>query len=293
MTKIRGTSRLVGLIGWPVEHSLSPAMHNAAFTAQHLDWAYVPLPVLPEDLARALDGLKALNFVGVNVTIPHKQAVMRYLHQISDVAQSIGAVNTIVIKDGNLYGYNTDRVGFLESLREEEFEPAGKRCIILGAGGAARAVAFALANEGAESIFILNRTVERAEFLVEDLVSHYANVRFASQKLARETLLPLNDGVDLIVNTTSLGMQPQVNRSPWPDDLPIPPQATVCDLVYNPVNTRFLQQAAAAGARTIDGVGMLVHQGATAYRFWTGRAAPVEAMRRAVLDNLTHSISRD
>lgn len=287
MREIRGTSRLVGIIGWPVAHSLSPIMQNAAFAALGLDWFYVPLPVAPENVGHALEGLKALNFAGVNVTIPHKQAVMPYLQEISESAQNIGAVNTIVIRDGRLYGYNTDRVGFLNSLQEEGFEPAGKHCVVLGAGGAARAVAFALAGAGAASIFVLNRTVERAEFLVEDLASKYAAVHFASEALARETLLDLNDSVDLIVNTTSLGMYPRVETSPWPADVPVPAQATVCDLVYTPTRTMFLRRAEAAGAKTIDGVGMLVHQGATAFKFWTGQPAPVEVMRQAVLEQIT------
>ena len=160
---ISGKTSLVGLIGWPVTHSLSPRMHNAAFAELGLDWAYVPLPVQPDDVEQALKGLAALNFVGANVTVPHKQAVIRYMDELSDAARITGAVNTIQLKEGKFEGYNTDAIGFLNALQEAGCNPKGMRVAVLGAGGAARAVVFALARAGADSIIVLNRTAERGD----------------------------------------------------------------------------------------------------------------------------------
>lgn len=284
---ITGTTSLVGLIGWPVSHSLSPVMHNAGFAATGCDFAYVPLPVRPEHVEQALKGLVALNFKGANVTIPHKQAVMRYMDELSDAARFTGAVNTIHIQDGRFCGYNSDAIGFLHSLLEADFDPKGMRVAVLGAGGAARAVVYALARHGVHSVIVLNRTAERAAFLVDDLAVAFPNSALSFEPLTPAALAGLDGRVDLVVNTTSVGMYPNVNASPWPEDVPIPANAAFCDLVYNPLDTVFLQQARAAGARTIDGLGMLVHQGAFAFEKWTGCPAPVEVMRLACLKILT------
>lgn len=283
---ITGKTSLVGLMGWPVEHSLSPLMHNAAFAALGLDWAYVPLPVRPDDVQAALKGLAALNFVGVNVTIPHKQAVMRYVDVLSDAAAITGAVNTIHLHDGKFYGYNNDPIGFLNSLKEARYEPQGIRTAVLGAGGAARAVVYALARSGAESIVVLNRTAERGAFLVEDLATAFPNCALRFEALTHESLAVIGDTVDLVVNSTSVGMYPYIDTCPWPADLPIPANVTFCDLVYNPLETVFLARARAAGAATIDGLGMLVHQGGFAFEKWTGWIPPIEVMRQVCLSKL-------
>ncbi len=275
---IDGQTQLVGLIGWPVAHSLSPAMHNAAFEALGLNWRYVPLPVPPGQVEAALRGLVALGFRGANVTVPHKQAVIPHLDAVSEGAQAIGAVNTLVVRDGHLLGDNTDAAGFLVDLREAGFEPKGGRTLVLGAGGGARAAAYALATAGAE-VVVLNRTPSRAEALVRDLAAWVAPVPLRSVPLSHEALSRLVPTVDLIVNATSVGMWPDVAASPWPDDVPIPANCTVYDLVYRPALTRLLRQAGAGGAKGIGGLGMLVNQGALAFRMWTGRDAPVEAMR--------------
>ena len=277
---------MVGLIGWPVEHSLSPTMHNAAFAALGLEWAYVPLPVRPEDVEPALKGLAALNFVGANVTVPHKQAVMRHIDELSDAARITGAVNTIHIRDGKFYGYNTDAIGFLNALREAGCEPKGLRVAVLGAGGAARAVVFALARAEADSIIVFNRTAERAAFLVDDLADVFPDSRLTFETLTAEALIALDNAVDLIVNTTSVGMYPEIDSSPWPVDVPLPRQAILYDLVYNPLETVFLRSAKTMQLRAIDGLGMLVHQGAFAFETWTGRPAPLAAMRDAYLVGL-------
>jgi len=283
---ITGTTSLVGLIGWPVRHSLSPTMHNAAFAALGLDFAYVPLPVQPESVEQALRGLAALNFKGCNVTVPHKQAVMRYMDELSDAARLTGAVNTIHIKDGKFYGYNTDAYGFLQSLLEADCDPKGMRVAVLGAGGAARAVVYALARHGVGSMVVLNRTAQRAAFLVDDLADAFPHSDLSFEPLTSNALTALNSHIDLVINTTSVGMYPDVDSSPWPDDVSISPGVTFCDLVYNPLETIFLQQATASGVTTIDGVGMLVHQGAFGFEQWTGHAAPIEVMRQACMAKL-------
>ncbi len=280
---------LVGLIGWPLAHSLSPIMHNAAFAELGLEWAYVPLPVRPEDLEPALKGLVALNFVGVNVTIPHKQAVMRHIDELSDTARLTGAVNTIHIQDSRYFGYNSDAIGFLNSLYEADCHPKGMRVAVLGAGGAARAVVYALARDGVDSVVVLNRTTERAAFLVDDLADAFPRSTLSFETLTRRALAGLDGHVDLVINTTSVGMYPYVDACPWPVEVPIPAQAIFCDLVYNPLETVFLAQARAAGVPTIDGLGMLVHQGAFAFQKWTGHQAPIEVMRQACLAKLRMS----
>lgn len=283
---VTGKTSLVGVMGWPVEHSLSPAMHNAAFAALGIDWLYVPMPVHPEDVRRAIKGLAALGFVGANVTVPHKQAVMRYIDELSDAARATGAVNTIHIKDGTYYGYNTDAIGFLNSLYEANCDPKGQRVVVLGAGGAARAVVFAFARAGVSSVTVLNRTAERAAFLVDDLTDTFPNSHLHFAALTGEAILALGDDVDLVVNTTSVGMSPNIEACPWPDDVPMPRQATFCDLVYNPLETKLLARARSEGLNTIDGLGMLVHQGAYALETWTGQQAPVDVMRQACLARL-------
>ncbi|MBE7557063.1 MAG: shikimate dehydrogenase [Anaerolineales bacterium] len=283
---ITGKTSLVGLIGWPVAHSLSPSMHNAAFAELGLDWAYVPLPVRPDDVAQALKGLAALSFVGANVTVPHKQAVMRYMDELSDSARITGAVNTIHYQNGKFSGYNTDAIGFLNSLKEANCDPQGMRVAVLGAGGAARAVVFALARAGADSITVLNRTAERGAFLVGDLAAAFPNSSLTFEALTPESLAVLDSTVDLVINSTSVGMYPHVEASPWPADVSMPANIIFCDLVYNPLETVFLARARAAGAKTIDGLGMLVHQGAYAFEKWTGQSPSIDVMRQACLSKL-------
>jgi shikimate dehydrogenase len=281
---ITGQTTLVGVIGWPVEHSLSPAMHNAAFAALELDWAYVPLPVYPDHVGEAVRGLRALGFAGANVTVPHKGAVLAHLDEVSHAAQVIGAVNTLVVRDGLIHGDNTDAAGFIASLGDAGFDPAGTYCAVLGAGGAARAVVHALADAGALQVCVYNRSLGRARDLCRDMAKFHTDVRFEPARL--DEVESISRDTDLLVNATSLGMWPKTEASPWPPDLPIPGHLAVCDLVCNPQETFFLSQAGAVGAETIGGLGMLVHQGAAAFELWTGRPAPVATMRVACLEAL-------
>jgi len=272
---ITGETKLVGLIGWPVGHSLSPAMHNSAFAALSLNWRYAPLPVRPERLGEAVAGLRALGFVGTNVTVPHKEAVMSYLDEVTPEAQAIGAVNTIVVSEGKLIGHNTDWRGFLTALSEGGFDPHGKRAVVLGAGGAARAVVYALAQAGAQ-VAVLNRTLARAQALVQGFSPLFSSLPLTPQTVEMQTA-----ETHLLVNTTPVGLWPEVDRSPWPEDLAFPGHLTVFDLVYNPRQTKLLRQVRSAGAKVIGGLGMLVHQGAAAFELWTGEKAPAETMYEA------------
>lgn len=263
-----------------MEHSVSPAMHNAAFEALGLPWRYTLIPTAPDRLEQEVANLRGGGFRGVNVTVPHKQSVMPYLDEITEAARAIGAVNTIVVEGGRLIGHNTDADGFWRALREAGYEPAGKRALVLGAGGAARAVVYAL-GRGGSRVSIWNRTAARASSLTLDM----QRVNVIPSVVAR--LSDLEPGnVDLLVNTTPIGMWPQEDASPWPSTLPIPAHWTVFDLIYNPVETRLLARAAAAGARAIGGLAMLVHQGALAFELWTGQSPPTDVMMAAAMESL-------
>lgn len=278
---ITSTTRLVGLFGWPVSHSISPIMHNVAFAQKRMNWRYVPLPVHPDRLADGVRGLSAMGFVGANVTVPHKQAVMPYLDQWSPAAEAIGAVNTILVEeDGTLSGDNTDAAGFVADLRAAEVDPAGLDVLILGAGGSARAVVYGLGQAGVASITVANRTQANARRLIEGLSEHFSHLSLSVVGLP-DGLAQVAESADLIVNCTSLGMAPRIEGLPWDEDIEFQSDQIVYDLVYNPAMTRLLQLAAADGARTIGGLGMLVHQGAIAWELWTGESAPIEAMSRA------------
>ncbi len=277
---IDGKTRLVGLIGWPVEHSLSPRMHNAAFERLSLNWCYVPMPVASERLRDALRGLVCLGFAGVNVTIPHKQAVVACLDEATPEVRYIGAANTIVFQEGRAIGHNTDVYGFLAALREIGFSPQGRRAAVLGAGGAARAVVYALASSGSR-VAVLNRSQQRAQALVEDLSAEFPSAALKALPLTVECLEQHAAAADLLVNTTSVGMWPEPDRCPWPEELALPSHLTVFDLVYSPPETELLKKAVSVGAKSVGGLGMLVHQGAAAFRLWTGREPPVEVMYKA------------
>ncbi len=275
---IDGHTKLVGLIGWPVEHSLSPAMHNAAFDALGLNWRYVPLPVPPGQVEAAVRGLAALGFWGANVTVPHKQAVIPALDEIAPDTVEFGAVNTIVVGRGEngatvLRGHNTDVQGFTGELRQSGFEPEGKRAVVVGAGGAARAIVFGLLRAGVEEIAVLNRTLERAQALVSSLGSEEV---LRALHLTQEALIESARIADLLVNATTVGMWPHGYDSVWPDGVPVPSRLTVFDLVYNPLGTQLLRQARESGARAIGGLGMLIRQGALAFDMWTDQDFAME-----------------
>ena len=275
---ISGKTRLCGVIGDPVEHTMSPVMHNAAFREAGIDYLYVPFRVKKEELGQAIEGMRALNIKGLNVTIPHKVDVIQFLDKLDPLAEKIGAVNTIVNDDGVLTGYNTDATGFLQALLERGIEPEGKNVVILGAGGASRAISFILADRGAHLV-ILNRLLELdwAEELAKR-ISQIFSKEVAALELNREKLTGALDRADILVNATSVGMSPDVDQTPVDSDL-LRPGLLVFDIVYNPIKTRLLREADIAGAKTTSGIDMLIWQGALAFEKWTGRKAPVELMK--------------
>jgi len=281
--RIDTQTRTLGVIGWPVEHSLSPAMHNAALREMGLNWAYLAFAVEPERVAEAVAAVRGLGLVGLNVTIPHKQAVAGLMDELDDAASALGAVNTIVRSEDRLIGFNTDGPGFLRSLQERGHTVEGRRVAIIGAGGAARSVAYATARAGAASIDLLNRTAEKAEAVArlaqEKGTARRVNTSGLEGERAREAV----SSADVVVDCTSVGMYPNVNEGPVVPGQWLRPGQVVVDLTYNPRETTLLRAALEQGAEVVDGTGMLVHQGAISLLHWSGREAPVEVMREALL----------
>jgi shikimate dehydrogenase len=272
-------TKTVGLIGYPVEHSLSPAMHNAVFDRLGLAYRYVLLPTPPGELERCVGEYVRSGIVGWNVTVPHKEGMVSLLDEMSDEVRAIGACNTVRVEGGGLRGFNTDTTGFMRGLEEAGGIGAETRVVVLGAGGAARGVAWALRRAGHE-VIILSRKPEQASALAGTLGAY-------AGPLDRLTLESALEGAALLVNCTPAGMWPDTERSALPDDVHLPANMLVYDLVYRPRPTLMLQKAAQAGCRTQDGLAMLVYQGAAAFELWTGRQAPVETMRQACLDGVT------
>ncbi|MBP6015779.1 MAG: shikimate dehydrogenase [Candidatus Promineofilum sp.] len=282
---IDGNTQLIGLIGYPVAHTLSPMMHNAAAAALGLNVRYVPLPVAPERLPDALRGLSALGFRGVNVTVPHKEAVLSQLDAIFPAARVIGAVNTIVIGHGRLTGFNTDWSGFLSDLERYRLALYGRDCLVLGAGGSARAVVYALLRRGCR-VTIVARRPEQAQRLAAELGAAFPKAMPPEIGLLDDAarLAALLDE-PILINTTPLGMEGQFSEhSPWPEDAPFPPGAFAYDLVYAPRETNFMAQARAAGRQTANGLGMLVGQAAEAFEILTAHRPDPAVMWRAIGD---------
>ena len=280
---IRGTTRVVGVWGWPVKHSASPAMHNAAFAALGLDWVYVPFAVAPERVGTAVAAIRALDMAGVNITVPLKETVAPFLDTISDTARIVGSVNTIVNRDGLLFGDSTDGAGFLAALSETNLgEIGGKKAVVLGAGGSSRAVVYALLNAGA-IVVLANRNAERAASLAADL-RPFGEIETLS--LDTESLRFALNSANLLVNTTSVGMFPNTDEMPpvAPDSLPS--RLVVCDLIYNPWESQLLHVAQNRGCATQNGAEMLVRQGAIALQMWTEQEPPLDVMRQAVRDSV-------
>ncbi|MDQ7784449.1 MAG: shikimate dehydrogenase [Desulfomonilaceae bacterium] len=275
---VTGVTRLVGILGNPVSHSLSPAIHNAAFHAMGMDWTYVPLPVDAEKLGDGIKGIRAVGFQGANVTVPHKENAIPFLDEISPEARRIGAVNTISFRDGEIKGDNTDWLGILEDLNEKGFDTSGRMVMILGSGGSARATAYAVVSSGADLI-VCSRNLRTVRALVDDLQGLFPDrvMEFTPLESAAQVEAP----IDLVINTTPLGMSPETESSPWPAGDPLPRCELVYDLVYNPRITRLMKQAREQGLEATNGLGMLVHQAAASFRIWTGVEPPVAVMKSA------------
>lgn len=279
--------RYLGIIGDPIEHSLSPVMHQSALEAQQLDYIYLPFRITSERLRDALDGFKSLGFVGLNVTLPHKVDVISYLDKLSQEAELVGAVNTLHLENDRWVGYNTDGLGFFRSLQEDGgVNPVGSRILIIGAGGAARAVAIQLGLTQAQEVIIANRDPQKAERLARELQGKLPHVSYQAMDLHPTTVAAAMQKVEIIVNATPIGMEGYPESSlPVQQDW-FDPRHRVVDLIYRPLETPLLKLAKSAGAYTVSGLGMLLYQGVESYRIWTKIDPPVEVMREALLANL-------
>nr|C6E5S6.1 RecName: Full=Shikimate dehydrogenase (NADP(+)); Short=SDH [Geobacter sp. M21] len=282
---ITGKTRVTGIIGWPVAHSLSPPMHNAAFEALGLDFAYVPFPVAPERLAAGIAGLAALGVVGFSVTIPHKVAILPLLDRIAPEAELIGAVNTVAVKEGILTGYNTDGIGLLSALRSKlGFQPEGRSVLVLGAGGAARSAVASLGLAGAGRVEVANRSLDAGRGLAETMGERLPGTVFGFQPLGRVSDKGYLSGFDLVVNTTSVGMAG--DGFAGLDLSALKRGASVYDMVYAPLVTPLLAQAEVVGVPSANGLGMLAAQGEAAFRIWTGAVPPEGCMEKALAARL-------
>lgn len=274
--EISGRTKVTGLFGYPVEHSLSPAMHNAAFRHLNMDYCYVTFSVKPDFLADAVKAIRALNLAGVNVTVPHKENVIPYLDEIDGEALSIGAVNTIKNENGRLIGYNTDGRGFMQSLSESSIDIKEKRILIIGSGGASRAIGYYLCKESSV-VYLYDIDIQKAQSLVNYLRTIKENVVVVDEKdISRKDFFR---GVDIIINATPLGLRPE---DPLPINISfINREHIVCDLIYK--ETPLLKEASMIGCKTLDGMGMLLWQGVFAFQIWTAVVPPVEVMRDALV----------
>jgi shikimate dehydrogenase len=281
---ISGKTQVCGVIGDPIAHSLSPTMHNAAFNHLKLDFVFLAFKVKAADLENAVRGIRGLGVRGLNVTMPHKTTIIRYLDEADSTVKFLGSANTILNEDNKLSGFSTDGVGALQALRENGINPTGKNVLLLGGGGAAKAVAYTLAKE-AGALCILNRVPEKAAVLA-DALNRVVGKKIVGDALSLSTLQKNLQDADVLINATSVGMHPNVNESlvapQW-----LKPDLTVMDIVYNPVETKLARDAKAVGAKVISGVEMLLYQGAASFQIWTGHAAPIEVMRTSALNKLS------
>ncbi|WP_210366917.1 shikimate dehydrogenase [Bacillus sp. REN3] len=272
--------KMFAVIGDPIAHSMSPAMHNDLFGMYGIDASYLPLRVSSSDLEVAVKGLKAIGISGFNVTIPHKTTIMTHLDRLDPLAEAIGAVNTVKNEDGQLIGYNTDGPGFVRGLKSKIADLESRSALIIGAGGAARAIYFSMAEAGVQKIDIYNRTPQKAEALVE-ACPYKVDSKVVSSEEARRRM----GSYRLIVQTTSIGMLPDTDKVPL-QITDIPSDALVSDIIYNPPLTKFLENAAENGATVQNGIDMFIYQGALAFEKWTGIFPDTERMKQNVLQHL-------
>ena len=272
-------TKIIGVFGYPVKHSASPAMHNAAFRVCGLDCVYLAFEIKPENLRDALLGLPALGICGVNLTIPHKEKATQYMNELSKEVIDSGAVNTVVIESGKLKGYNTDIKGFLKSLSEDaRFAPEGKKVVILGAGGGSRAVLFALAPAGVSEVTIASKPLKQADKLAAEIAQKFPEVKIKAIPFNSESIRGEISSCSLLVNATPLGMKGEI---PISNTECLHEGLTVYDLIYTPLSTPLLEEARGRGAKTINGLSMLVYQGAASFKLWTGKEPPISVMKQA------------
>lgn len=277
-------TQLVGLIGHPIKHTYSPFIHNVAFELTGLDYIYLPFNVVPVNLKSAIKGLVALGYKGFNVTIPHKVKVKEFMSKVSEEASLVGAINTVLIEDGKLFGYNTDVAGALETLYAYRKEITGNECVVIGAGGSARAVIYTLIKHFRPSrIHLVNRTEQRAETLRQFFKTKMKFDSFTVNELIPPDIKELVKSSALVVNATSVGMHPDEDDAVLTQKDIFTKDQIVFDLVYNPTQTKLLKLAQSNGARTVDGIKMLVNQAAKSFEIWTGEKMPVEQVEKALL----------
>ena len=281
--EVSGKTRVCAVIGDPIEHTLSPSLHNAAFKHLNLDFVFLAFRVTPDHLENAIRGVRALGVRGLNVTMPHKNAVTEFLDEADSAVKFLGAANTILNQGGRLRGFNTDGVGALRALKQNGVELVGKKVLLLGAGGAAKAIAFSLVKE-VDELSILNRDVAKARELVSVLEPCCRNVM--GDELTLTQIATALQDADVLINATSAGMSPNVYESlirpEW-----LSPKLCVMDIVYNPVETKLIRDAKAAGAKVVSGIEMLLYQGAASFEIWMSVPAPVEVMKEALLGKLS------
>jgi shikimate dehydrogenase len=280
---ISGKTLVCAVIGDPIEHSLSPAIQNAAFDALGLDFVYTAFKVKPSEVANAIAGVRAFGIVGLNVTMPHKETVIAHLDKIDETAKFLNSVNTIQNKNGKLYGYSTDGIGAFKALKENGVDPHGKRVLMLGAGAAARAIAYTLIQE-TDELVVLNRTVSEAKELAETLKRRFGK-KVVADSIKPDIIKEHMCDSQILLNTTSVGMKPNLSQSLIAPSI-LKSELIVMDVVYNPVETKLAVDAKAAGAKVISGIEMLIYQGAASFEIWTGKQAPVQVMRKAALEHL-------
>ena len=279
---INTKTELLGLLGKPLEHSFSPKMHNKTYEENSMNYLYLPLEIEEENIEDVLKGIKHMKFIGFNVTIPYKIKIMKFLDEIDTLAKKIGSVNTVKITNGKLIGFNTDGSGFVKSLQiDSKIDVNKNKFLLLGAGGASRSIAMTLADRGAEKILIANRTVEKAKELSTEVNSKvrkccsYVDIN-SIKKMKESTNI-----VDVIINTTSLGMYPNIEGCPINTELLLK-KHLVADIVYNPVKTKLLKEAENKGCKIQNGLGMLINQAAEAFEIWTDKEAPIGDMRKVI-----------
>jgi shikimate dehydrogenase len=279
-------TQVLGLIGYPLGHSLSPLLHNQAIKELGLNYVYLAFEVEPANLREALEGIRALNVKGINVTIPFKEKVIPLLDEVDPLASQVGAVNTICNEGGYLKGYNTDVTGLRRMIEEDgEFNLKGKKAVVVGAGGAGRAAGFALCQAGIGEIYLLNRTLQKAMGVTAEWKQYYPGVSIDCGPLEVKHYYSILKEADLLIDTTPIGMAPEVDVPPVIAEKALHPELLVIDLVYNPRETTLLKAARRVGADTLDGLGMLLYQGIESFKIWTGYSPSVESWRELVVNN--------
>jgi len=287
MKQMNVNTKWIGLVGNPLGHSMSPIMHNSVYPEMGLDWLYMPMEVKNDQIKDLLTGMRQMPFIGCNVTIPAKVAIMKYLDELDPLAEKIGAVNTLLFDKHRAIGFNTDGEGFVKDLeRSKGIHCKGETFLIIGAGGAARAIGMTLATRGAKKIWIANRTRKKADALAQAINDNIGPCS-ESVGLKDQELKKIINKTQVLINTTSVGLYPHVENLPIEASF-IRPHLMVVDIIYNPMETKLLKLAANKGCETLNGVGMFVNQGAEAIQIWSGLQAPVEKMKQIVLKTLNH-----